>query len=369
MAGEAGYTTGAVYSNFASKEDLFFAVYERRAEAAVRHVERSIRELGPATALERLGWTPPPGAVATTAGLRCSSTLGARRAQPRARARFAEIHTRASKPIADAVQRLTGGGEGPMTASAVTAAMNVMQIGLALERLTRLGLVDPDLLARTTRLVLADMERAAPDAGAGANRPPASPPGRLRAAVRLARELAGRERLRSGLRASSSSASSSSCATHASACRSGATACPPAGFASPELPTLDKAQLMESFDDLVADRRLRRDELLAHLDGADRDELYLDEYRVLATIPSGRKGLYVYGREGWSGSSPSSCATATGSGMPRLPRLRVAAVGGASPTHMTQRGGERRRRSAPHRAACGHAAPPAARRGAEPLRT
>ena len=52
-----------------------------------------------------------------------------------------------------------------MTASAVTAAMNVMQIGLALERLTRPGLVDPDLLARTTRLVLADMERAAPDAG------------------------------------------------------------------------------------------------------------------------------------------------------------------------------------------------------------
>ena len=28
---------------------------------------------------------------------------------PELRARFAEIHTRASKPIADAVQRLTGG--------------------------------------------------------------------------------------------------------------------------------------------------------------------------------------------------------------------------------------------------------------------
>src|SRR6185436_19462753 len=33
IAAAAGYTKGAVYSNFASKEDLFFAVYERRADA------------------------------------------------------------------------------------------------------------------------------------------------------------------------------------------------------------------------------------------------------------------------------------------------------------------------------------------------
>jgi hypothetical protein len=43
--------------------------------------------------------------------------------------------------------------------------MNVMQIGLALERLTRPGLVDPELLARTTRLVLEDMGRSAPGGG------------------------------------------------------------------------------------------------------------------------------------------------------------------------------------------------------------
>ena len=32
VADEAGFTKGAVYSNFSSKEDLFFAVYERRVE-------------------------------------------------------------------------------------------------------------------------------------------------------------------------------------------------------------------------------------------------------------------------------------------------------------------------------------------------
>jgi AcrR family transcriptional regulator len=35
IALEAGYTKGAVYSNFESKEDLFFAVYERRVDRVV----------------------------------------------------------------------------------------------------------------------------------------------------------------------------------------------------------------------------------------------------------------------------------------------------------------------------------------------
>src|SRR6476646_3433539 len=41
IAAAAGYTKGAVYSNFASKEDLFFAVYERRAEVS----QAQMREL------------------------------------------------------------------------------------------------------------------------------------------------------------------------------------------------------------------------------------------------------------------------------------------------------------------------------------
>ena len=35
VAERAGYSKGAVYSNFAAKEDLFFAVYERRVEQAL----------------------------------------------------------------------------------------------------------------------------------------------------------------------------------------------------------------------------------------------------------------------------------------------------------------------------------------------
>jgi AcrR family transcriptional regulator len=158
VAAAAGYTTGAVYSNFASKEDLFFAVYERRAETAVRRVERSIQERGPAAALERIGTDTAARRGRDDGWLAVFVEFWAHVVRtPELRARFAEIHTRASQPVADAVDRLTGGGEGPMTGTAVTAAMNVMQIGLALERLTRPGSVDAQVAARMVRLVLADM--------------------------------------------------------------------------------------------------------------------------------------------------------------------------------------------------------------------
>ncbi|HEX2104296.1 MAG TPA: TetR family transcriptional regulator [Solirubrobacteraceae bacterium] len=46
VADSAGYAKGAVYSNFASKEDLFFAVYERRVERYLERAGRLIAEHG-----------------------------------------------------------------------------------------------------------------------------------------------------------------------------------------------------------------------------------------------------------------------------------------------------------------------------------
>src|SRR4051812_6662811 len=46
VADEAGYTKGAVYSNFASKEDLFFAVYERRVESFLPELEGALAATG-----------------------------------------------------------------------------------------------------------------------------------------------------------------------------------------------------------------------------------------------------------------------------------------------------------------------------------
>ena len=54
VAERAGYTKGAVYSNFASKEDLFFAVYQRRVEQVLTDVVPGLCEAGPERALDWL---------------------------------------------------------------------------------------------------------------------------------------------------------------------------------------------------------------------------------------------------------------------------------------------------------------------------
>jgi hypothetical protein len=133
----------------------------------VRRVGRTIDELGPAAALERIGMDTAARRGRDDGWLAVFVEFWAHVVRtPELRDRFAAIHARASEPVADAVDRLTGGGEGPMTGPAVTAAMNVMQIGLALERLTRPGLVEPELVARMTRLVLADMAGSTGEDGA-----------------------------------------------------------------------------------------------------------------------------------------------------------------------------------------------------------
>jgi phenylacetate-CoA ligase len=105
------------------------------------------------------------------------------------------------------------------------------------------------------------------------------------------------------------------------------------------LPVLEKMGMMEHFDELVTDRRLRRDELLAWVEGLDRDELYLERYRAMTTSgSSGRKGLFVYDEAGWRAIIAQLFRTNVMMGIrPRLPRrLRLAVISGASPTHMSR---------------------------------
>ena len=98
---------------------------------------------------------------------------------------------------------------------------------------------------------------------------------------------------------------------------------------------------MERFDDIVTDRRLRRDELLAHVERLRGDERYLGHYRAMTTSgSSGRKGLFVYDEAGWAWVGGLFLYFGTIAGTrPRLPRLRMAILGGASPAHMSRRGG------------------------------
>jgi AcrR family transcriptional regulator len=164
IALEAGYTKGAVYSNFESKEDVFFAVYERRVDRAVAEMERVLGEAGPAAGLECLaseaahrrgrddGWLAVFFEFWTHV-VRNSSL----------RRRFAGIHARAAEPMAVAVERFAEerGIEMPVDARRLNVAMNAMVLGLSLERLTQPEVVDVTLGARMVRLVLEDLERGA----------------------------------------------------------------------------------------------------------------------------------------------------------------------------------------------------------------
>jgi AcrR family transcriptional regulator len=171
VAERAGYTKGAVYSNFASKEDLFFAVYERRVERALTEVVPGLRQAG---AEQAFNW------AATAAIERRDRDDGWLAVffefwahvlrHPELRDRFAAIHARFLEPLADAVRQLAEDRglalPDDVTAGQVVLAWNAMEIGLGLERLTQPQAVDVVVARRMGWLLL--------DAVLGAAQPPAS---------------------------------------------------------------------------------------------------------------------------------------------------------------------------------------------------
>src|SRR3954453_20786994 len=156
IAAAAGYTKGAVYSNFASKEDVFFAVYERRSRRRMAEVERALAD-DPAAGLDAITL-----ATARRRGTAEDGWLAAffefwahvvRR--PALRARFAEIHARAHAPFVAALERL--GHEPGDDLRKRVVAVYAMQLGLSLERLTQPELVDEQLGARMGRVFLEEI--------------------------------------------------------------------------------------------------------------------------------------------------------------------------------------------------------------------
>jgi phenylacetate-coenzyme A ligase PaaK-like adenylate-forming protein len=106
----------------------------------------------------------------------------------------------------------------------------------------------------------------------------------------------------------------------------------PAGVPLRELPTLTKATLMEYFDEIVTDPRVRRAEVEAHLAGA---RAVSGGFRVFATSGStGRRGVFVY--------SPAEFTTWVAAELRMLlvmgvtPGMRVAGVGAPSAVHVSR---------------------------------
>jgi AcrR family transcriptional regulator len=161
IAASAGYTKGAVYSNFASKEDLFFAVYERRAARAEAQMTELLQR-DPAAGLDRISADTTGRRGRDDGWLAVFFEFWAHVIRhPELRGRFAAIHRRLQLPVAGALERVAAdrGVELPDAALPLAVASGAMQIGLALERLTQPEVVDEALGARMSRLLLDEIER------------------------------------------------------------------------------------------------------------------------------------------------------------------------------------------------------------------
>jgi phenylacetate-CoA ligase len=101
-----------------------------------------------------------------------------------------------------------------------------------------------------------------------------------------------------------------------------------------ELPTLPKATLMEQFDRVVTDPRLRRADLDAHLTGPDDARPYLERYRVFATAgTTGLRGLFVHTTEEfltWIATCLRGLAV-----WGVTPATHMAGIGSPSPLHIS----------------------------------
>jgi phenylacetate-CoA ligase len=109
-----------------------------------------------------------------------------------------------------------------------------------------------------------------------------------------------------------------------------------AGAPMEELPSLTKSTLMEQWDRIVTDPRLRLQDVEAHLAGERPGTLLLGEYRVCATSgTTGERAVVVYDRAGWHQVVANILRFVGMAGASR--DSRVIGVGAPTPLHLTNR--------------------------------
>lgn len=111
------------------------------------------------------------------------------------------------------------------------------------------------------------------------------------------------------------------------------------------LPTLDKATMLDHFDQLTTDPRITLSAVERHMAELERadprtDPKLFGEYRALASGgTSGLRGVFVYGRADWAEviGSYARYASSYLDFAPRLPRRRLATVVPDHPLHISGR--------------------------------
>lgn len=106
-----------------------------------------------------------------------------------------------------------------------------------------------------------------------------------------------------------------------------------------DLPTVDKVRIMDHFDEVVTDPRLRLSSILSFLDEADGPGAFAGEFQILSTAgTSGRRGIFVLNRHEFITLMAAMLRWQRFIGLrPRLgKRVRVATVGAGNALHASR---------------------------------
>jgi len=165
IASKAGFSTGALYSNFDGKEDLFLVLMEREIDEHAREISQAVA-------------TRTSVADRATGGARQWMTMierepellllfmefwayGVRDAQvrPKVAARFAQVREMLTKLIADGVREFDL--ELAIPAEQLAVAIDALADGIARQKLADPDAVPDDLMGRVLSLLLAGATRPA----------------------------------------------------------------------------------------------------------------------------------------------------------------------------------------------------------------
>jgi AcrR family transcriptional regulator len=165
IASEAGFSTGALYSNFSGKEDLFLVLMEREIDEYAREIADAVRAR--ASIAER-----------ATGGARQWMTMIERdpevlllfmefwayavrdaRVRPKIAARFAQVRELLTTLIADGVREFDL--ELDIPAEQLAVAIDALADGIARQKLADPDAVPDELMGRVLSLLLAGAARPA----------------------------------------------------------------------------------------------------------------------------------------------------------------------------------------------------------------
>jgi AcrR family transcriptional regulator len=165
IAEQAGFSTGALYSNFDGKEDLFLAIVEAELHARARELEEAVGRRGTVDERARGGahyWMGFVEREPRTVLLMMEFWAYAVRdpaVRPKVAERFAEVRAMLTRLIADAARDL--GLELTLPAEQLAIAVDALADGIARQKLADPDAVPDELLGTALSVLFAAASRPA----------------------------------------------------------------------------------------------------------------------------------------------------------------------------------------------------------------